>query len=197
MKRYKLKKDTPAFKAGTECYIEEAGNMVPCRGISYTIVHKDQLEKFPNILTDWFEEIKEPTRWKPEKFQKYYRVGSDGEVYDDAWTDGSIIDNGRFEIGDCFQTKEEAERVVEYLKALAAVRGDATSKFTEDESNWYVYYSFEVNSLRLGCSWNCIKNGTFGLPYFATEEDAQRSIEQHKNEWLTIFGAKEENVIKK
>ena len=59
MKRYKLKKDTPAFKAGTECYIEEAGNMVPCRGISYTIVHKDQLEKNPNILTDWFEEIKE------------------------------------------------------------------------------------------------------------------------------------------
>lgn len=24
MKRYKLKKATPAFKAGTECYIEEA-----------------------------------------------------------------------------------------------------------------------------------------------------------------------------
>lgn len=32
--------------------------MVPCRGISYTIVHKDQLEKNPNILDDWFEEIK-------------------------------------------------------------------------------------------------------------------------------------------
>ena len=32
--------------------------MVPCRGISYTIVHKDQLKKNPNILTDWFEEIK-------------------------------------------------------------------------------------------------------------------------------------------
>ena len=26
MKRYKLKKDIPAFKAGTECYIEEAGH---------------------------------------------------------------------------------------------------------------------------------------------------------------------------
>lgn len=60
MKRYKLLRDTPAFKAGTECYIEEAGNMVPCRGISYTIVHKNQLENNPNILTDWFEEIKEP-----------------------------------------------------------------------------------------------------------------------------------------
>ena len=57
MKRYKLLKDTPAFKAGTECYIEDAGHIVPCRGISYTIVHKDQLEKSPSILTDWFEEI--------------------------------------------------------------------------------------------------------------------------------------------
>ena len=84
MKRYKLVKDTPAFKAGTECYIEEAGNMVPCRGISYTIVHKDQLEKNPNILTDWFEEIKESTRWKPENGETYYRVGSDGRIYDDV-----------------------------------------------------------------------------------------------------------------
>ena len=75
MKRYKLKKDTPAFKAGTECYIEEAGNMVPCRGISYTIVHNDQLEKNPNILTDWFEEIKpaEPLI-KDKKIRKAVRA---------------------------------------------------------------------------------------------------------------------------
>ena len=191
MKRYKLKRDTPAFKAGTECYIEEAGNMVPCRGISYVIVHKDQLEKNPNILTDWFEEINESTRWKPDFNQKYYYLDSDGSVYNDIWDDDFSIDNGRFDIGNCFQTEEEAERVVEYLKALAVVRGDATSKFTEDESNYYVYYSFEINSLRLGCTWNCIKNGTFGLPYFATEEDAKRSIELHKKEWLTIFGVKD------
>lgn len=73
MKRYKLKRDMPAFKAGTECYIEEAGNMVPCRGISYTIVHKDQLEKNPNILTDWFEEIEEPLI-KDEKIRKAVRA---------------------------------------------------------------------------------------------------------------------------
>ena len=78
MKRYKLKKDTPAFKAGTECYIEEAGHMVPCRGISYTIVHKDQLEQNPNILDDWFEEIKpaEPLI-KDEKIRKAVRAWAD------------------------------------------------------------------------------------------------------------------------
>ena len=191
MKRYKLKKDTPAFKAGTECYIEEAGNMVPCRGISYTIVHKDLLEKNPNILTDWFEEIKESTRWKPEADQEYYCVNSDGSVLCDEWIDWKV-DHDRFEIGNCFQTKEEAKRVVEYLKALAVVRGDATSKFTKGCKNWRVYYDSVYKYLAIESNFSDINNGIFGLPYFATEEDAQRSIELHRNEWLTIFGVKEE-----
>ena len=191
MKRYKLKKDTPAFKAGTECYIEEAGNMVPCRGISYTIVHKDQLEKNPNILTDWFEEINESTRWKPEMDQEYYLLGSDSSVNVDEWCDLSI-DRNRFEIGNCFQTEEEAERAVEYLKALAVVRVDATTKFVKGKNNWCVFYSSASECLDLESKFSSIGNGIFGLPYFATREGAQRSIELHKNEWLTIFGVKEE-----
>ena len=191
MKRYKLKKDTPAFKAGTECYIDEAGNMVPCRGISYTIVHKYQLEKNPNILTDWFEEIEEPTRWKPWTDKEYYYVGNGGHVYNDNWIDYNV-DRDRFEIGNCFQTREEAEKVVEYLKALATVRGDATSKFVKGERNWYVYYDTNLNSINSSISCTMLDNGIFGLPYFATIEDARKSIELHKNEWLTIFGVKEE-----
>lgn len=188
MKRYKLKKDTPAFKAGTECYIEEAGHMVPCRGISYTIVHKDQLEKNPNILTEWFEEINESTRWKPEMRRDYYYVSSSGAVYDNVWSDTPNIDHDRFDIGNCFQTKEEAERVVKYLKALAVVRGDATKKFVKGENNWYVYYDTDSNSIHSSISCSMLDNGIFGLPYFATIEDAQRSIEIHRHEWLTIFG---------
>ena len=91
MKRYKLKKDTPAFKAGAECYIEEAGNMVPCHGISYTIVHKDQLEKNPNILTDWFEEIKpaEPLI-KDKKIRKAVRAWAEANDI----TEINVADNG-------------------------------------------------------------------------------------------------------
>ena len=191
MKRYKLKKDTPAFKAGTECYIEEAGNMVPCRGISYTIVHKDQLEKNPNILAEWFEEIKESTRWKPKMDQEYYCLGSNSSVIPDDWCDLDI-DRNRFETGNCFQTEEEAEKVVEYLKALAVVRGDATKKFVKGERNWFVFYNVTADYLDFDYDYSDIRNGVFGLPCFATEEDAQRSIEQHKNEWLTIFGVKED-----
>ena len=196
MKRYKLKKDTPAFKAGTECYIEEAGNMVPCRGISYTIVHKYQLEKNPNILTDWFEEIKEQTRWKPKMDQEYYCLGSNSSVIPDDWCDLDI-DRNRFETGNCFQTEEEAEKVVEYLKALAVARGDATSKFIKGQDNFYVSYNAAYNCLDVSDNAYLIKNGIFGLPYFATREDAQRSIELHKDEWLTIFGIKEEDEAQK
>lgn len=170
--------------------------MVPCRGISYTIVHKGQLAKNPNILTDWFEEIKEPTRWKPEIDEEYYCLGKDGSVTPDEWT-GISIDNDRFDIGNCFQTEEEAERAAEYLKALVVVRGDATTEFTRDRDNFYVYYDVSHNYLYVSSNSYCLKNGIFGLPYFATKDDALRSIELHKNEWLTIFGAKEEDEVQK
>lgn len=191
MKRYKLKRDIPAFKTGEVFYLSDAGNLfresdnVPVYG--WTII-----DKFPNILTDWFEEINESTRWKPEKFQKYYYVGGDSFIYDDGWADDSAIDNGRFKIGNCFKTAEEAERVVEYLKALAIVRGDATSKFARDRNNFYVYYDVSHNYLYVSSNSYCLKNGIFDLPYFATKDDALRSIELHKKEWLTIFGVDEE-----
>ena len=95
------------------------------------------------------------------------------------------------------ETKEEAKRVVEYRKALATVRGDATTKFVKDRNNWYVYYDTNLNSLMSSISCSMLDNGIFGLPYFATVEDARRSIELHKNEWLTIFGIKEEDEAQK
>lgn len=87
---------------------------------------------------------------------------------------------------------EEDKQVVEYLEALAIVRGDATSKFTKGCKNWRVYYDSAYNYLAIESNSSDINNGVFGLPYFATEDDAQRSIELHRSEWLTIFGIEDE-----
>ena len=190
MKRYKLKRDLPTFKAGDIFYISDMGNLIR-ESDNVPAYSWSTLEKFPNILAEWFEEIK-PTRWKPEMSHDYYYISGDGHVYDNSWDDSRFVDNDRFEIGNCFQTKEEAEQVVEYLKALAVVRGDATSKFTKDRNNWYVYYDTNLDSIHSSISCTMLDNGIFGLPYFATREDARKSIEQHKKEWLTIFGVKEE-----
>ena len=124
MKRYKLKKDTPAFKAGTECYIEEAGHMVPCRGISYTIVHKDQLEKNPNILTDWFEEIEEPLI-KDEKIRKAVRAWAEAnevlEVFIDCIGDGTYIE---------LYDEDDGRRRISALRPAGVKTGEA---YTIDE----------------------------------------------------------------
>lgn len=192
MKRYKLLKDIPKFKAGDIFYLSDTGNLFDRNFLhakSSDIVYSfKEIEKFPNILTDWFEEVKEPTRWKPERNQDYYYLCGHGTVSEDVWYGGQCVDEDRFEIGNCFQTREETERVKEYLKALAVVRGDATSKFVKNGDNWHVCYETRGNYLYPRCNFCDETNGIFGLPYFATEEDTQRSIEQHKNEWLTIFG---------
>ena len=191
MKRYKLKKDLPTFKEGEIFYLSDNGNLIR-ESDNIPAYSWSTIDKFPNILTDWFEEIKESTRWKPEMSHDYYYISGDGHVYDNSWDDSRFVDNGRFEIGNCFQTKEEAERAVEYLKALAIVRGDATTKFVKGKRNWYVYYDAAYKWLDIVSNFSDIKNGIFGLPYFATEEDAKRSIELHRHEWLTIFGVNEE-----
>lgn len=185
MKRYKLLKDLPTFKAGDVFYLSEMGSLLR-EGDKVPAYSWATLDKFPNILTDWFEEIKEPTRWKPEKHGKYYHISYDGSVTEDCW-DNWDVDRGNLKMGNCFQTEEEAKQVLEYLKALAVVRGDATAKFVKGKNNWYVFYDFTYDCLDSDFYYSDIKNGVFGLPYFATKEDAQRSIELHKNEWLTIF----------
>lgn len=126
MKRYKLAKDLPTFNVGDVFYLNEAGSLIhESDGVpAYTWA---TIDNFPNILTDWFEEIEEQTRWKPEMDQKYYCFGSDGSVVDDDWC-GLSIDHNRFEIGNCFQTKEEAERAVEKLKAWKRLK-DSGLKF--------------------------------------------------------------------
>ena len=191
MKRYKLKKDLPTFKEGEIFYLSDNGNLIR-ESDNVPAYSWSTIDKFPNILTDWFEEVKESTRWKPEMSNDYYYISGDGHVYDNSWDDSRFVDNGRFEIGNCFQTKEEARRVVEYLKALAIVRGDSTTKFVKGKRNWYVYYDAVYKWLDIVSNFSDIKNGIFGLPYFSTEEDARMSIETHRKEWLTIFGVKEE-----
>lgn len=79
-KRYQLVKDLPTFKAGE---IFELWDSIEWQGIyresdGVMAYHKKTLDKFPNILGEWFEEIKpaEPLI-KDEKIRKAVRVWAD------------------------------------------------------------------------------------------------------------------------
>ena len=74
MKRYKLKRDLPTFKAGEVFYLSDAGNLFR-ESDDIAAYSWSTIDKFPNILTDWFEEIKpaEPLI-KDEKIRKVVRA---------------------------------------------------------------------------------------------------------------------------
>jgi hypothetical protein len=124
MKQYKLLKDLPTFKAGQLAYISKTGNLIAGTpenqkttetGLIIMIYHETTLKKFPEILTEWFEEIQEPTdsiHWKPKKDNRYYFVDSWGDVCFNFWND-RIVDDKRLALGSIYPTEEECEKARE------------------------------------------------------------------------------------
>lgn len=123
--KYRLKKDLPWAKAGTIVESDKgksAHNVI----ISYSCTAKwgrDAGKKvwhawYPYMYeswSDWFEEVDE--RWKPEKDCIYYTVGKDGALSYDRW-DNYPLNEERYNFGNCFRTRELAERAAEEIKAL-------------------------------------------------------------------------------
>lgn len=126
MKKYRLLKDLPTFKAG-EIFKLKGGNLYyyPAEnGTENThwsdkimAYHHKTLEKFPNILDEWFEEVEEPKNfWFIDEYSP--ACGVLAKNYNpDFWRyDEYHIDKLK-QIGNYFSSKEEAEKAVEKLKA--------------------------------------------------------------------------------
>lgn len=202
MKRYKLLKDLPTFKAGQLAYVSSLGNLMAGTpeepetadtGLNLMMYHRGTLEKFPNILTEWFEEIEEPTdsvHWKPKYDDWYFYISDHGSVCSDIWND-NYTDNKRLAFGFVYRTEEECEKAKE--RRLAKVKLQQTSTFKPDFENgkggWVVFYSYvdkELHSMRDICT------DSGELVRYETEEEAKRSIRKNREDWLIYFGVKEE-----
>ena len=202
MKQYRLLKDLPTFKAGQLAYISKTGNLIAGTpenqkttetGLIIMIYHETTLKKFPNILTEWFEEIKEPTdsiHWKPKKDDEYFWMNSYGETQPDVW-DGDSIDIMRLALGMIYRTEEECEKARE--RKLAEVRLRRTSNFEPDWSNndqnkWTVYYNHNDKELLVEAT------AFLQYPsaiYFDTYDSIKKSIEENREDWLKYLRIKE------
>lgn len=202
MKRYKLLKDLPTFKAGQLAYVSSLGNLMAGTpeepetadtGLNLMMYHRGTLEKFPNILTEWFEEIQKPTdsiHWKPKYDDWYFYISDHGSVCSDVWND-NYTDNNRLAFGFVYRTEEECKAALD--RELAEVRLQRTSTFKPDFENgnggWVVFYSYvdkELHSMRDSCT------DSGELVRYETEEEAKRSIRENRGEWLKYFGIEEE-----
>lgn len=103
-----------------------------------------------------------------------------------------ITEDCRFDVVDkIFRTEEECEKALDRELAEVRLRRTSTFKpdFKNDNGGWVVYYDPRENRLEV--------QEVYRLEYgeivrYETEEDAQKSIEGHKEDWLTHFGIGEE-----
>ena len=197
MKRYKLLKDLPTFKAGQLAYISKTGNLIAGTpenqkttetGLIIMIYHETTLKKFPNILTEWFEEIKEPVdsiHWKPKIGDRCF-VLENTNIRLTAYT-GMLRDYNAYRAGRVFRTEEECEKARD--RELAEVRLRRTSTFKPDFENgrggWVVYYDHGCETLAV-CKFD---DYDAGEPVrYATREEAEKSIEENREDWKIYFG---------
>lgn len=190
MKRYKLLKDLPTFKAGDLFYISEYGALVYDNGYGGVMAYaQSTLEKFPEILTEWFEEIQEePTdsiHWNPMIGEKCFILGNANII--PTFFTGKLRDYNAWRTGKIFRTEEECEKARD--RELAEVRLRRTSTFEPDFKNgkggWMVYYDHGCETLAV-CELDYYDDGE--IVRYKTRAEAEKSIEENREDWLTYFG---------
>ena len=193
MKKYMLKKDMPFAKAGEEFSLHRGG-IKDCITLFkgdeevYTIKVGENVSE---MFDDWFEEIKEP-----ELHEEFFYINID-MVTGYNYSYFSMDENTRQEyirfteryksVGNYFETKEEAEKYLAYLKAKAIIKQDAKGfkpDWDDDEEAKYSgYWDYFYEKFNL-ISTYLIKDSTI---YFKSEEDIKESFEKHPEEWKTYL----------
>lgn len=186
MKRYKLLKDLAGLEAGSILYLNELGNLV-AEDKTTIVFLANFIHHYSLLDSDWLEEIPEEyKRWRAEEYEMYWYV-EDSSVATDGYDDRGIVDGMRYELGNYFKTKEEAQRAAEWLRAFATLRDD-TKGFKANwkdgsQLRWGVEYNYDTNRLSAYLTFG-IQDGVI---YFATEDDALASIKKHERQWRIFF----------
>lgn len=186
MKRYKLKKDLPTHKTGAKFRMSQNGNLVDKSGVVY---YKATLDRYPTILTEWFEEIPEQpkTVWDLKMSQTYYYITENDYVNVRLWKDEEVNFRRR-NSGNCFLTEEEAKKELARRRAKVILERDTKGFKPDWEGSGLkheVYYNYSERRLKV---YSYFIASSHRELWFATEEDAEASIRAHEKEWKIYLG---------
>lgn len=194
MKKYVLKKDMPFAKAGETFGLHRGGieDRITLFKDNEEVYQFKVGENVSEMFDEWFEEIKEP-----ELPKEFFCIDIDKVIcYDYSYF--SSNENTRQEyirfmekyksVGNFFETREEAEKYLEYLKAKAIIKQD-TKGFKPDwnsttkQDKYYGRWDVEKNEPKYNLSYMtkspdmCFKN----------LDDIEKSFAKHPDEWKTYL----------
>lgn len=185
MKYYKLINDIPMFKKGDLFFIHPEEGCLLQKDTLRLAYHKKTLEKNPEILKNWFEEVEESEnkRWRAKESKDYWFINDFGEIECDNEYGLDSNDN-LYAMGNYFKAEKEAEAYREYLIARQALLDDAKGgKFIEGDKNWHAFYNI-IDKTYVGMS--DISYYLSGVIYFKDEESISKSLKDHKEQWKIV-----------
>lgn len=191
MKRYKLLKDLPNLKKGT--ILSEGKSIFGAR----TLITKNDVGPIfiSNDLTEGlFEEIQEPTdsiHWKPKNGEKIWYLDENGNTNFTYFDEDNPYHLRRFEFGNTYRTSQECEKARDRELARARLRRTSTFKpyFRSGNGSWVVGYDHEEDEL-VAIFIDFIDYGD--VAHYRTRTEAEKSIEENREDWLIYFGIEEE-----
>lgn len=169
-KNYRLLKDLPFAKAG-----EIFESRILDDGKEYMFWGEIKIQNIKNF-DEWFEEIPEP-KWA-------YHINDYGDSISCIMV-GSLPSSEHYlkKIDNYFETEEEAEKYLEYLKAKTIIKQD-TKGFKpnwedKDEDRFIGCWDFKRKRTRFDYG------DAFKTPeiYFKSREDISESFKKHPEEW--------------
>ena len=182
MKKYVLKKDLPFAKAGKVLEIYHSDDKKWLHIFDENREEIYQLKIGYNVVethNEWFKEIKDS--------EEYFYITTDGSVYFAIKGRDEELENDRKSIGNYFETEEEAEKYLEYLKAIEIIKRD-TKGFQPNWNNskqdkFYGYYFSDEENIYY--SWT--RKAKSAEIYFKSKKDIEESFTKHQNEWKTYL----------
>ena len=119
-----------------------------------------ELEKKYKELGEEIERLKNEEKvWKPKEHEEFYTVSGYGKVDECEFSYHSPFVKGYVEMGNCFKTKKEAEKVSEKIKIYTELKRLAEEINTEPV-DWKNHrqdkYLMEINGLNRELEQSCL-----------------------------------------
>lgn len=128
---------------------------------------------------------KEKDVWPKVNDVYYYYYSSNGDIWQEVWIDG-YIDKGRYGLGDCFKTEEEAEFALERHKVIVELERFA-KEHNKRKLDWG--YCIVYDNLSNKVAVHLIQSNflDYGVVFFESAKTADEAIKQIGKERLKKY----------
>lgn len=145
---------------------------------------QDEIKALKERIVELEEQARKEQEF-PQNNDEYWYINDEGDVFD-TFYDNHYIDRYHQEIGNIFQTEEQAQFTVEKLKVEAELR-KFSRPFKYGDWNFEILWNNHENNIELDWSGYVVRQSVI---YFESGEVAEKAIESVGKERIKkyIFG---------